>query len=155
MQNIIFRTKNKKIGCVYCSPEMVTQKIPIDSILFVLEMNNDENKIMGVGMIRNHPTCGKYKIYSNGNYNRYVYMGKYRIDRKDMTIEQENVMKAFDILCFTGNKHMKRGQGLKMFPLEILFRCSTVIDLVNFMCDMFKNNINEDKKEILKTYQKI
>jgi hypothetical protein len=82
-------------------------------------------------------------------------MGKNRIDRKDMTIEQENVMKAFDILCFTGNKHMKRGQGLKMFPLEILFRCSTVIDLVNFMCDMFKNNINQDKKEIIKTYQKI
>lgn len=154
-ENMMYRNKNKNIGCVYCSPEMITKKIPTDSILFVLEMNNEENKIMGIGMIRNHPICGKYRIYSNGNYNRYVYMGKNRIDRKDMTTEQENIMKALDILCFTGNKHMKRGQGLKMFPLEILFRCSTVIDLVNFISDMFKNNINENKKEIIKIYQKI
>jgi hypothetical protein len=87
-ENMAFRLKNKKVGCVYCSPEMVTQKIPVDSILFVLEMNNDENKIMGVGMIRNHPTCGKYKIYSNGNYNRYVYIGKNRIGSASRRFER-------------------------------------------------------------------
>lgn len=140
-ENEQFREKNPNIGCIYAVPETVTQRIQIDNIMFVLEMNNDENKIMGVGMVKNHPHIGKYRVYSNGNYNRYSYIGKYRIDRTEMTALEEDVFKAFDIFCFKSPFHMKRGQGLRAFPLHILYNCIKVMDLVEFIIKMFKARI--------------
>jgi hypothetical protein len=140
-ENICYREKQQNIGCIYCSPEPITNAVPIDTIMFILEMNNDQNKIIGIGMVKNKPIVGKYHVYDEGNYNRYVYIGKNRIAREDMTAEEEEIMKAFDILCFTGNRHMKRGQGIKKFPPEMLYRCSQKIDLVQFISQMFKTRI--------------
>jgi len=139
-ENELFRKEHPNFNCIYCSPDPVTCSIPIDSVLFVLEMNNDTNKIMGIGMVRNHPILNKFFVYENGNYNRYVYIGKNRISREDMSGEEEQIMQAFDILCFKGNRHMKRGQGLKSFPVDMLYRVSKKIDLdlVNFIGNMFK-----------------
>jgi hypothetical protein len=144
-ENESYRLKNPSINCIYCSPEPISKIIPIDSIMFVLEMNNDTNKIIGIGMVRNHPYVNKYCIYSEGNYNRYVYIGKIRIDRNSMTDDEERIMRVFDILCFTGNKHMKRGQGLKSFPVDMLYRCSVKLDLVNFIREMFKRRLTNIK----------
>jgi len=140
-ENQRYRQQHPAIGCVYCSPDGITQAIPLDSILFILEMDNDNNKILGIGMIRNKPSTKKHFVYENGNYNRYVYVGNTRIDRKDMTEEEDTIMRVFDILCFTGNRHMKRGQGLKSFPVDILYKCSRKIDLVAFVTDMFKRRL--------------
>jgi len=137
-ENELFRKEHPNFNCVYCSPDPVTISIPIDSVLFILEMNNDTNKIMGIGMVRNHPILNKFFVYENGNYNRYVYIGKNRISREDMSEEEEQIMQVFDILCFKGNKHMKRGQGLKSFPVDMLYRVSKKIDLVDFIGNMFK-----------------
>ena len=137
-ENVNYRNQHPNIGCIYCAPEPNAKCIPVDSILFVLEMNNDTNKIMGIGLVRNHPVCNKYYVYENGNYNRYVFIGKKRIDRSEMTEEEEQIMKVFDILCFTGNQHMKRGQGLKSFPADMLYNCSKKLDLVKFVSNIFK-----------------
>ena len=144
-ENSDFRNKNPKIGCVYCCPDPISQEINSDTVLFILEMNNDTNKIIGIGMVRNHPHINKYNVYKNGNYNRYVYTGKYRIDRNDMNENEERIMKVFDILCFKGTRHMKRGQGLKAFPVDILYKCMKTMDLVNFISEMFKNKIALEK----------
>jgi hypothetical protein len=74
-------------------------------------------------------------------YNRYIYHGKHHIARNQMTEYEERIMKVFDILCFTGNKHMKRGQGIKSFPIEMLYKCSRTLDLVSFICEMFKSRM--------------
>lgn len=139
-QNKRFRLE-KKIDCIYCSPDPISQRIPIDSVMFILEMNNDSNRIMGIGMVRNRAVVNRHVVYMEGNYNRFNFIGKNRIDRNEMTEKEEEVMKAFDILCFTGNKHMKRGQGLKSFPIEMLFNCSKKLDLVDFIREMFKRRI--------------
>lgn len=140
-ENRQFRERHG-IGCVYCSPTMNSHTIPIDSIIFVLEMNNDTNRIMGVGMVRNHPKTNYYSVYSNNNFNRYVYVGKYRLDRSDMTEEEEKIIRAFEIICFTGSRHMKRGHGMTLFPQEMLTRCSrNLIDLVDYITRMFKEFI--------------
>jgi hypothetical protein len=55
-----------------------------------------------------------------------------------MSEEEEQVMQIFDILCFKGNRHMKRGQGLKSFPVDMLYRCSKKLDLVKYIGNMFK-----------------
>lgn len=147
-ENIYYRSTHPGINCIYCSPSQITESVPIDNVLFILEMNNDKNKIIGIGMVRNHPHINRYTVYSNGNYNRYVFIGKQRIDRDDMSEEEDRIMKVFDILCFTGNKHMKRGNGLQLFPVEMLYRCSKRIDLVQFISEMFKKRIITSDKNI-------
>lgn len=140
-ENCKFRNKYNMNGCIYCTPAPIANSIPHETIMFVLEMNNDNNKIIGIGMVRNKPIINKYNVYGNGNYNRYIFIGKTRIDRSQMTYEEEIIMQVFDILCFTGNRHMKRGQGLKSFPVDMLFRCNARLNLVEFISKMFKNRI--------------
>ena len=54
-ENKKYRLNHKNIGCIYCSPEPIASHIPLDKFHFILEMNNDLNKIMGIGTVRNHP----------------------------------------------------------------------------------------------------
>jgi hypothetical protein len=137
-ENSNYRKMHPKFGCIYCSPCPVSSQIAEDGVLFVLEMNNDENRIMGIGTVKNKPTIHALAIYNNNNYNRYQYYGKWRISRDDMTDEEETIMRVFDILCFSGNTHQKRGQGLKRFPLYMLSRCSKILDLEEFIVSMFR-----------------
>lgn len=139
-ENKMYR-KKKNIKCIYCAPDPISLKIPLETELYVLEMNNTENRIMGIGLIKNHPIVSKYRVYNTFNYNRYVYVGKTRIDRSEMDDYEEQIMRAFDILCFTGNKHMKRGQGLKCFPIEMIYKILKCIDLIDFIKTMFKKRI--------------
>jgi hypothetical protein len=142
-ENARFRRQHEdKLGCVYCAPLTVAQAIPVDAVMFVLEMNNDTNKIMGIGMVRNHPRINLFQVYQNNNFNRYTYTGKCRIDRNSVSEDEDIILRVFDVLCFTGHKHMKRGQGLTAFPVEMLCRCAyNKIDLVDFIVDMFKQRI--------------
>lgn len=137
-ENAQFRAKNTQVGCVYCSPTMLSHDIAHESVVFVLEMNNDTNQIMGIGMVRNKPIVGKYALYRNTDYNMFVYIGKMRIAREDMTPEELEIMRFFDTTCFRGERHMKRGCGLTMYPVEILYKCSLVFDLTEFVRCMFK-----------------
>jgi hypothetical protein len=140
-ENKEYRLKHPKIGCIYPTPERNSERILPDSILFILEMNNDKNKIMGIGMVRNHAIIKKHRVYSNENYNRYAYVGKDRIDRGDMTEEENTIMRAFDALCFTGARHMKRLQGIKQFPTDMLYKCKSIVNLVDFVRNMFKTRM--------------
>ena len=149
-ENERYRINHKNVGCIYCCPDPIATIIPRETIMFVLEMNNDTNKIMGVGMVRNRPIVSKLVVYSNGNYNRYVYVGKTRINRTEMSDDEERIMKLFDILCFSGNKHMKRGQGLKSFPSDMLFKMSVRLDLVSYIGEMFKTRIKNRNTENIK-----
>ena len=150
-ENANYRSKNPQIGSIYCSPQTMTEKIPVDSNVFVLEMNNDTNQIIAIGMVKNHPFVQKYHVYENGNYNRYVYVGKYRISRTEMTEQENQIMTALDILCFTGNRHMKRGQGLTRFPPDMLFGCSHIVDIPVFIAEMFKSRFQDNKNNAKST----
>lgn len=147
IENESYREKHHPLlGCAYGVPIKTANSFTGDDVLLVLEMNNSENKIMGIGMIRNQPVLRskQYNVYENPEYNRYIYLGKTRIDRNDMNEEEEQIMKVFDILCFTGKRHQKRLSGIKAFPVDMLFKMSTRSkelgkpDLVDFMTHMFK-----------------
>jgi hypothetical protein len=145
IENQQFREKHPKIKCVYCSPQKVASHIPLDSTVFMLEMNNDTNRILGIGMVCNRAHVGKYRVYEESNYNRYVYTGSNRIDRSELTEYEEKIIKFFDIVCFIGNKHMKRGQGFTVFPLETVFRIFKFcgINLVDYIKNMFLKRIEK------------
>ena len=146
-ENELYREKHKNIGCIYGSPDPISKSIMIDTNIFILEMNNDTNKIIGIGLIRNQTVNGKLNVYSKGNYNRYSFIGKTRIDRSEMTEEEDLVMKIFDILCFRGNKHMKRGQGIKSFPLDKLYFHSRFINIHKAFKQMFKKRQQSKENE--------
>lgn len=143
VENMQYRLLSPNVGCVYCSPIEISRKILPDFPLIVLEMNNSENKIMGLGLIRNQPIRGKYLVYDKMLYNRCVYIGKIRIDREDMDDEEKEIMRFFDTVCFRGAHHMKRGVGITAFPLGILYRCSAVFDLMEFIRGMFKKRMEK------------
>jgi hypothetical protein len=143
-ENINYRKKKEEFKCVYCSPYNVSQSIKPNSIMFVLEMNNDTNKILGIGMVRNKVKRPyKYSVYQNMKYNRFNYMGSYRIDRSECNVEEMMLFKYFDNVCFHGNKHMKRGQGLTLFPMSTVYEWKEKMNLVDYIRSMFKKRIND------------
>lgn len=151
-ENRVYCEKHKnKLQCAYGVPLQTNNGFTSDDVLFVLEMNNEENEIMGIGMVKNQPLFrnSAYNIYDNQNYNRYVYLGKTRIDRSEMNEEEENICKVFDNLCFTGKRHQKRLSGIKEFPMDMLYRMSKKAielgktDLVDFIVNMFKQRLTK------------
>ena len=114
-ENCNYREKNDMQGCCYGTPVLLQVDIPIGSLLYILEMNNDKNQIMGIGLIRNHNRADKrYCIYSDGNYNRYNYRSDYRIDRVEFKKTNNSLLELFELLVFKGYTHLKRGQGIQL-----------------------------------------
>ena len=81
-------------------------------------MNNSKNKIEGISLIRNFNHFDKYyKIYQDGNYNRYIYKSEYRIDRINI---DPIILHIFDYILFKEKTHLKRGIGLTTIPEKLL-----------------------------------
>ena len=117
-QNNHFREKNNiSTGCIYNSPYSLSIKIPEDMLIFVIEMNNSLNEIMGIGLIRNKPIEKHYKIYECDNYHRFQYASQFHIDRKCLP---ENITEHFDKVLFKGKGHLKRGNGITKIPFKYL-----------------------------------
>ena len=111
-QNVNYRIKHGIFGYLYPSPRRIKDTIPLESYVYVLEMNNETNQIIGLSRVRNYVRADKfYHVYADRNYNRFVYRGKERIDRSSMSNREEEVMKIWDALLFKGCNHMKRGSG--------------------------------------------
>jgi hypothetical protein len=144
-ENRIFLETTKdipqKVKCLYNCSIPIASTIPVFSNLFVLEMNNETNQIMGIGLIKNQsPEYNKYPIYSDPKYNQYSYQGSYRIDRSELTEPELAIVRVLEAWCFRGRRHLKRLQGIKAFPYDILYdhKTTTDHDIVIEIADMFK-----------------
>lgn len=137
-ENRSYLNKKEKMKCIYCSQYQVSPEIPLESHMFVLEMNNETNRITGIGLVRNHHFNYKFSVYENKAYHRYIYVGHYHINRSDMNVQENELMKYFDRTCFRGNRHLKRGRGLTQYPCSQLFEWNSKIDLVGKIKEMFQ-----------------
>jgi hypothetical protein len=114
-----YKKDNNIDGAFYGVPRRIAETIPLKSKLFVLEMNNQTNTIMGVGLIRNLIKMDKtHTIYSWGNYHRFTYQGKKRIDRSAFSREEQELIEKMEQQVFKGKGHLKRGQGIQKVPYE-------------------------------------
>ena len=132
---------NTPFQCIYASITPLAQSVAERSPVFVLEMNNDTNTILGIGLVLNVPIINKYNIYqTDTKHNQYAYVGKHRIERTTMTPEAEEIMQVLDQLCFRGKRHLKRLVGIKQFPLDMLYNCKVHagIDLVKYIAHLFQ-----------------
>ena len=129
--------------CVYGSPIPVKHAVRGSAWMIVLEMQNDANKIAGIGLVKNSPNLPgvpiphnsgskgagsalKPSVYSCGNYNRFIYQGAYRIDlisndpdEIKLTREEQLVIKMLELALFYGPNHSKRGKGICELPKHV------------------------------------
>jgi hypothetical protein len=118
--NYAYREK-RNFACMYSCPTLLSPKIPYNVPVFVIEMNNSTNKILGIGLIKNsHETSKYYKVHSDGNNNRYTYIGKYYMDRDTIDDYNANLVFILEEILFKGKTHSKRGCGLTLFPDKVL-----------------------------------
>lgn len=178
----------RPLKCIYGTPREISNlKIQPQARILVIEMNNDENRIMGIGEIINQtasetyrsphtvvklatahstpvsesvlntdknqavnrtpsqgggtPVVMNYKIFSDRNYTRYIYIGNTHYGTREELIRnntpdaqyineqlmnqmpqsphheepyshKESLIKYLEQILFKGPKHMKRGSGI-------------------------------------------
>jgi hypothetical protein len=118
-ENKEWREERDSIGCIYGTPKTISSRVNDGVPMFVIEMNNNRNKIEGVGFIVNRPCEENYKrrIHGDYNLNRYIYEGSYRLDKGQITDEYDkNVIWVLEMLLFKGSKHSKRSIGITKLP---------------------------------------
>jgi hypothetical protein len=111
-ENINYRQKTKE-NVLYGTSIRIHQKYTIGCAMFVFEMNNEENRIEGVGVIKNQVVHEKkHKIYSDSDYNRFIYRGDYWISREQLLELDAELVEIFDKMLFKGKSHLKRQSGI-------------------------------------------
>ena len=118
-ENINYRiTNNEKL--IYGTNIRIQEKYPFGSLFYVIEMNNEENRIEGIGLIKNSLiTDKKHNIYSIGDYNRYIYRGKYWISREKLMQYNNDLVEIFDTILFKGKSHLKRLSGISVITNKL------------------------------------
>lgn len=118
-QNQEYRAKHN--CCCYSAPAPMCPKIGNETLVLVVEMNNDKNKIEGIGLIRNSPLLDRYyKTYDYYDYNRYFYKSNYHISREKLLEYNPRLVGILDYILFKEKTHMKRGAGFTTIPLKLL-----------------------------------
>jgi len=159
--NIDYRVKHN-VEVIYGAPIQIRNKYPAGSFLFVAEMNNETNKIEGVGLIKNLLVVNKHKIYDNNEYIRYQYCGKYWLSREKLDAIDIEISEIFDNILFKGKSHLKRISGITVLTDKLFTNWNYELCdlknkvkrafLFNFKCsnNVFETSINEETVEIIK-----
>jgi len=151
-QNENYRNKFNFKGCIYGVQHCMSPKIFLNSYVFVVEMNNSKNQIEGIGLVKNNPNLErKHIIYDDPNYNRFIYKGKYRLNREELIIYDNKIVEILDYICFKEKTHLKRGSGFMRIPDKLyLHKKCEGKDLKNDIRELFVRifkNINGEQSE--------
>ncbi len=149
--NKAMRDRNPSAKTVYACMRPLPANIPADINLFVLEMNNSTNQLLGIGLVRNRPVLGKYAIHHDPQYqfNQYVFLGKMRIDRTEMDASEQEFLRLLEGLCFYGSMHSKRGSDMTRMPAMLVYRCAAEfqINLGETVAAMFRRRMQAEQNE--------
>lgn len=120
-ENKVYRENNQIEGCLYGCPIKIVNYVSFGELLIVLEMNNETNKIIGIGLLKNMLSVDQYyNIYNIDHFNRYIYMGTYRLDITDIKDDDLQMIHDLEQLLFKGKCHSKRGRGISILPEKII-----------------------------------
>jgi hypothetical protein len=111
-ENMDYRKKHN-IKVIYGSSLNIRHIYSQLDIISVAEMNNDKNRIEGIGLIQNIRVTDKYyKIYNNNQYNQFIYRGEYWMDRKELDTIDPNIGVILDNILFKKKSHLKCRLGI-------------------------------------------
>lgn len=112
--------KTHGIPVIYGTSIKVQDKYVLGSLMFVIEMNNEENRIEGIGLIRNTLITDKrHPIYSNSDYNRFIYHGEYWLSRTQLVEFDPELVEICDLVLFKGKSHLKRQSGISVLTAQL------------------------------------
>lgn len=122
-ENFRYR-ETRNIPCIYGSPIPTNEKYSRESKLFIVEMNNTTNEIVGIGLVYNKPQKDRVYIIhdmsvSECNYNRYIFRGDKWLARDDLP---EELVEIFDKILFKGKSHLKRIRGISVVTNKLFSR---------------------------------
>ena len=139
-ENMAYREKTEQ-HVLYGSSIRIHEKYSIGCVMFVFEMNNEENRIEGVGVIKNQTICDKkYKIYSDSDYNRVIYRGSHWLSRQQLLELDAELVDIFDKMLFKGKSHLKRQSGITVVTEKLTKKWEQVLDhLKRRIRDIFVN----------------
>ena len=157
-ENIDYRQKYKE-EIIYCSAFKIRDIYSPGCLIFVAEMNNETNKIEGIGLIRNLLVSDKrHKIYENTDYNRYIYRGKYWINRLHLDTLDIEIGQILDNILFKGKSHLKFRTGITIITDKLFnhwdYELRTLknkikysfLDYFNNMCELEEKEEKEEKE---------
>jgi len=150
-ENIRYRNKHTE-NVIYGSTLKIRNIYPVGELIFIAEMNNETNKIEGIGLIKNNLVHDKrHKIYDNNEYNRYIYRGKYWLSREQIYEFEPEILEIFDNILFKGKSHLKCRIGITIITEKLFvhwnYNLKTLKNMIkNLFVNYFKQNICEELK---------
>ena len=130
-QNMRCKQNMNWAGALYSTMLPFPANTP-DKLLFILDMNNTTNKIVGIGLVRNSLAKDQsLNIYSNPSFNNYIYKSTYYISightysgdgdgdeggDDDDSGWKKFIEDEFEAKLFYGKSHSKRGGSFMIFP---------------------------------------
>ena len=153
LQNIRTKDKYNIEGALYGTTLSLPHIVFPEKYVFVLDMNNTINKIMGIGIIKNKLSNEpKIKIYDNPAFNNFIYKSKYYIPLIDIHNHNEYydyiqknwqnfICDEFETNLFYGKAHLKRGGSYTRFPLKKTKKIHFEFLVKLFIC-LNPNNFN-------------
>lgn len=120
-------SKNVPIGAIYGSSIPISEEIPENAKMFVIEMLNQNKespeypgKITGIGLIRNRIHFRTVPIYDIHRYNRCIYTGSFRVEVQNMTPHNKEMIRRLEFALFNGAYHQKRATGITSLPHDYI-----------------------------------
>ena len=114
------------VGSLYSTTMPMPASAPRDKYLFVLDMNNTTNRLMGVGLIKNMLAKDQsVRVYDDPGFNNYIYKSRFYVPLVDAGGFWDNGIMAFvanelEDNLFYGKAHLKRGGSFTAFPRKKL-----------------------------------
>uniref|UniRef100_A0A6C0KPU8 Uncharacterized protein n=1 Tax=viral metagenome TaxID=1070528 RepID=A0A6C0KPU8_9ZZZZ len=148
-ENIEYRKNNEEI-VIYGAALKIRNIYSSGSNIFVAEMNNETNKIEGIGLVKNLLVSDKrHKIYSNTDYNRYIYRGNYWIGRHELDPEISEIL---DNILFKGKSHLKYRTGITIITEKIFTHWNYDLRILKnkikiAFLNKFNYNLNNEEEE--------
>lgn len=119
-ENLIWKDRKRHFGSAYGFDKPLSKTIPQNKKLFIIEMNNTQNLIMGIGFIENYLIhSNRSKMYKDERRNQYIYKSKFHINRNDIIKNVHKgtlILEFLENMLFRGAGHFKRGQGCLILP---------------------------------------
>ena len=109
-ENARYRDTHQE-ACIYGLGVPISEKHP-HGPLYILEMNNTTNQLMGIGIITKKIEP-RVSIYYNPYYNRYIYKGNHYIPAEKIPLE---IREDLENRLFRGKGHLKRGKSITQIP---------------------------------------
>jgi hypothetical protein len=154
-ENVDYRNKHNE-NVIYGASLKIRNIYSIGSLIFVAEMNNEKNKIEGVGLIKNQLVLDKrHKIYENGEYNSYIYRGKYWLSRETLENLDPAIIEIFDNILFKGKSHLKCRTGITILTEKLFTHWIYELRILKnkikcVFLDHYKHNIDFEPEECIK-----